>query len=433
MKFNSPAGMKDILPEEALLWQLAEEKAKTIFNLYGYNPIRTPVIEDSALFNRSLGEETEIVKKQMFEVRHNSENYCLRPEATAAVVRSYLENNLDKTNTFIKLYYIAPMFRAERPQKGRFRQFHHIGVEALGSNSPYLDSEIIELAQRILKELKINGFLIKLNSLGCSSDRQKLKDILETKLKDKLKNLCADCNERYRKNTFRILDCKNKECKQTVDTLGLCYSDYLCTSCTEHFLIIRRNLDKLKVNYSLCLSLVRGLDYYSRTVFEITHPGLGAQDAIGAGGRYDGLIHELGGPKLGAVGFALGVERMLLVSGLSSPSSTQKIKVFIVTLGEESRKEGFVLLDKLRNGRISCDMDYEDKSLKGQMRRANDLGAGFTAIIGEDELLKKTVTLKDMKSGQQEEIALNNFVEEIKNKLSSIQHPGSSILDPDNA
>ena len=417
MKFNSPAGMKDILPEEALLWQLAEEKAKTVFNLYGYKPIRTPIIEESALFNRSLGEETEIVKKQMFEVRHNSENYCLRPEATAAVVRSYLENNLDKTNTFIKFYYIAPMFRAERPQKGRFRQFHHIGVEALGSNSPYVDSEIIELAQRILEELKINGFSIKLNSLGCSSDRQKLKDILETKLKHKLENLCADCNERYQKNTFRILDCKNEGCKQTVDTLGLCQADYLCSGCAEHFLIIRKNLDKLKINYSLCLTLVRGLDYYTRTVFEITHPGLGAQDAIGAGGRYDGLIHELGGPELGAAGFAFGVERLLLVSGLKAEMTALSPKIFIVTLGNAAREQAANCLHNLRKANIASEIDYEDKSLKGQMRKANDLGVKFTALIGEDELIKKTVTLKDMKSGEQKEIGIDNFVEEIKKRL----------------
>lgn len=417
MKFNSPTGMKDILPEEALLWHLIEEKAISIFNLYGYEPLRTPILEESALFNRSLGEETEIVRKQMFEVRRGfSESYALRPEATAAVVRSYLENNLDRTNSFIKLYYIGPMFRAERPQKGRLRQFHHIGVEALGAGSPYLDSEIIALAQRILEELKVSGFTVKLNSLGCPADRQKLKSILRVKLKSRLKKLCADCNERYKKNVFRVLDCKNEGCARVVAALELGYEDYLCGGCAEHFLIVRDNLGRLKINYSLSPTLVRGLDYYSRTVFEITHPGLGAQDAIGAGGRYDGLIQELGGPELGAAGFALGVERVLLVSALQSPASSQKIKVFIVTLGEESKKQGFVLSDKLRKGGISCDMDYEDKSLKGQMRKANDLGARFTAIIGEDELKKQMIILKDMSSGKQEEIGLDNFVEEIKKR-----------------
>lgn len=419
MKFNSPTGMKDILPEEALLWRLIEEKAISIFNLYGYKPLRTPILEESALFNRSLGEETEIVRKQMFEVkRGSSESYVLRPEATASVVRSYLENNLDRTNAFIKLYYMGPMFRAERPQKGRLRQFHHIGVEALGSDSPYIDSELIELAQRILEELKIDGWTIRLNSLGCSSDRQKLKSILRIKLKARLKNLCAECNERYKKNVFRVLDCKNEGCKQVVDTIELRYEDYLCGGCSEHFFIVRKNLERLKINYSLCLTLVRGLDYYSRTVFEITHRGLGAQDAIAAGGRYDRLIAELGGPELGAAGFAFGVERLLLALGTEFEAVKPTLDIFLATLGNSAKERGFALLQKLRKARIASETDYEDKSLKGQMRKANDLAVRFVALLGDDELKKQMIILKDMRSGKQEEIGLDNFVEEIKKRLS---------------
>lgn len=416
-RFRSLAGMKDLLPEEALLWQYVEEKAKEIFSLYGYKPIHTPLLEDSGLFNRSLGKEAEIVKKQMFLIKRQKETYCLRPEATAAVVRAYLENNLDKTNTFVKLYYSGPMFRAERPQKGRLRQFHHLGVEALGSDSPYLDSEIIALANRILGELQVNGFQIKLNSLGCVSDREKFKSILQLRLKNKLESLCPDCKERYRRNVFRVLDCKNEVCRQIAQGLGLEYSQYLCDDCSNHFSIVRANLDKLKINYAVCLTLVRGLDYYSRTVFEISHPALGSQDAIGAGGRYDNLIHELGGPKLGAVGLALGVERLLLVSGLRSPAASQGIKVFIVTLGNTAKEQGFILLDKLRKVSIGCDMDYEDKSLKGQMRRANDLGVRFTALIGDEEIRKEKITLKDMQSGAQEEVSLGNFIEGLKKRL----------------
>ena len=418
MKFNSPTGMKDILPEEALLWHLIEEKAITIFNLYGYKPLRTPILEESALFNRSLGEETEIVRKQMFEVRRgSSESYALRPEATASVVRSYLENNLDRTNAFIKLYYIGPMFRAERPQKGRLRQFHHIGVEALGSDSPYLDSEIIALAQRILEELKVRGWTIKLNSLGCSSDRQKLKSILRIKLKAQLKKLCADCNERYKKNVFRVLDCKNEGCKQIAAALELRCEDYLCSGCSEHFQIVRENLERLKINYSLSPTLVRGLDYYSRTIFEITHRDLGAQDAIGAGGRYDRLIPELGGPELGAAGFAFGLERLLLASGLELEAAKPGLDIFMATLGNSAKEQGFVLLQKLRKAQIASETDYEGKSLKGQMRRANDLAVKFTALLGDDELKKQMIILKDMRSGKQEEIGLDNFVEEIKKRL----------------
>lgn len=414
IKFKVPAGMKDILPEEAFLWQEIEEKTRKIFACYGYKPITTPILEESRLFSRSLGGETEIVRKQMFTLSHGSQEYSLRPEATAAVVRAYLENNLDKKDSFVKLYYAGPMFRAERPQKGRFRQFHHIGVEAIGSGSPYLDAEVISLADRILGGLQISGYNIKVNSLGCPGDRQKLGRILLEELKGRLENFCDDCKERYSRNVFRVLDCKNDGCKEFIAGINLRYQDYLCGECLSHFEKVRAGLDRLKVNYSLSHTLVRGLDYYSRTVFEISHRELGAQDALGAGGRYDGLISELGGGHLGAIGFALGVERLLLVSGLRSQVCGQKIKLFMVTLGEEAKKQGFVLLNELRKHGISCDMDYEDKSLKGQLRRANDLGAGFTAIIGDDEIKKGIIALKDMKAGLQTEIRLDNFVEEIK-------------------
>jgi histidyl-tRNA synthetase len=415
--FKSPIGMKDILPEEAYSRQDIENKVRFLFNLYGYRPIVTPVLEDATLFNRSLGQDTEIVIKQMFLVNRNDESYCLRPEATASVARAYLENNLYKAaNGFVKLYYIGPMFRAERPQKGRLRQFCHIGVEAIGSDSPFLDSEVIALADKIMKTLEINGYTIKLNSLGCGNDRKKFKEILRARLKNSLKNLCPDCNERYQRNVFRILDCKNEGCKEIAAQLDFSRSDYLCADCSGHFETVRKNLDALSISYSLTLTLVRGLDYYTRSVFEITHPRLGSQDALGAGGRYDHLIHQLGGPEVGAVGFALGVERLLLVTGHRS-QVTGQIKVFIVVLGEEARKKGFALLHILRSEGISCDMDYEDRSLKGQMRRANDLGVRFCAILGENELKKQMLTLKDMQSGKQEEMDLSNFVDEIIKKL----------------
>lgn len=414
--FSSPVGMKDILPEEGFIRQTIEDKAKEIFQIYGYSPISTPILEDSGLFNRSLGKYTEIVTKQMFLVKQQKQTFCLRPEATSAIVRAYLENNLHKISSFLKLYYIGPMFRAERPQKGRLRQFYHIGVEALGSNSPFLDVEIISLANRILEEFKISGFQIKINSLGCFNDRSKLKKILELRLKDKLKKLCLDCKKRYRTNVFRILDCKNEECKEVTKNLNLSHEEYLCDSCLEHWTVVKRNLDSLNIKYLISLELVRGLDYYTQTVFEISHPDLGAQDALGAGGRYDRLISELGGPELGAVGFAFGVERLLLAIN-PKPQLDGQVKVFIVVLGEEAKKKGFALLHKLRYEGVSCDMDYEEKSLKGQMRRANDLKVKLVALLGDNELKKQTVTLKDMASGSQEEISLQGFSEEIKKRL----------------
>ena len=415
MIFKVPAGMKDILPEEAFLWQDLEEKARKVFTLYGYLPIRTPVMEYSSLFNRSLGQETELVKKQMFLIQREEETYCLRPEATAAVVRAYLENGLDKTNQFSKLYYLGAMFRAERPQKGRLRQFHHIGVEALGAASPYMDAEVIALAVRLLDEFGISGYQLILNSLGCRDDRKRLSDILLERLAPKKEGLCPDCRERFNRNIFRVLDCKNEGCKDIVSGLKLECADYLCQGCLKHFAQVKERLDNLGLGYSLRVTLVRGLDYYTGCVFEISHSGLGAQDALGAGGRYDNLIQELGGPNLGAVGFALGVERLLLaVEGRKPQAASRKIKVFVVTLGEEAKKNGFELLDKLRKNGVSCDMDYEDKSLKGQMRRANDLGAGWTAIIGDNEIKKGIITLKDMKAGSQTEVNSDNFMEEIK-------------------
>ncbi|MDO8748364.1 MAG: histidine--tRNA ligase [Candidatus Omnitrophota bacterium] len=416
-KFKIPSGMKDILSAEAYLWQEAEDKAKAAFNLYGYKPIRTPLLEEEGLFNRSLGNETEIVKKQMFVIRHSEDSYVLRPEATAGVVRAYIENNLDKTDSFVKLYYIGPMFRAERPQKGRLRQFHHIGAEALGSNSPYLDSEIISLIKYILNALGISGYELKLNSLGCPEDKQKLSRMLQDRLKDETEKLCPDCKERLNRNVFRVLDCKNENCKQVVSRLSLTPEDYLCQECSEHFSAVKKNLDKLNINYTLSPNLVRGLDYYNRTIFEISHKDLGAQDALGAGGRYDNLIFELGGPKSGAVGFALGIERLLLVAGCRPHGHAGQTKVFVVTLGEEAKKEGFQLLDKLREADIASDMDYENKSLKGQMRKANDLGVKFTILIGDEELKKQSLLLKDMASGAQEEISFNNFIGEIKKRL----------------
>lgn len=410
--FKSPAGMNDILPQEARIFQDIYAKAGRLFELYGYEPIETPILEDIALFNRSLGQDAEIVQKQMFVVERQDETYCLRPEATASVARAYLENNLERTSGFIKLYYTGPMFRAERPQKGRLRQFHHVGAEALGSESPFLDSEAIALADGILQALKITGYTIKLNSLGCSDDRKKFKTLLLSRLKGKLDKLCPDCNTRYSRNVFRILDCKNEECKQIASQLDFGHKDYLCEKCDTHFKTVRENLDALSIGYTVTLTLVRGLDYYSRSVFEITHPGLGAQDAIGAGGRYDRLISELGGPDLGAVGFALGVERLLLAAGPQSQAPAgRRIEIFIINLGEQARKEGFRLMQSLRAKEISCDMDYEDKSLKGQMRKANDLGVKYAAILGDDELKKQIITLKDMHSGKQEEISLGRFVE----------------------
>ena len=374
-------------------------------------------MEQASLFNRSLGESSDIVKKQMFLIKAKEDDYALRPEATASVVRAYIENNLDKTRKFIKFYYIGAMFRYERPQKGRLRQFHHIGIEAIGSQDSALDVEVISLADDLLRNFAVNGYKIKINSLGCAQDKKALSENLNTRLKGHLGKLCEDCKGRFKKNILRVLDCKNETCINVVKNLNIGDS-YLCPDCKEHFTMVLEGLDALKIGYEVTPHLVRGLDYYTRTVFEITHKDLGAQDALGAGGRYDNLVKELGGPDLGAIGFAFGAERLLLVSSIENRVSSRQL-VYLITLGEEARQKGIELLYILRKNEIPSDADYEGKSLKGALRLANDLGARFALIIGEDELKKNIVTLKDMTSGEQQEIKQERVIEELKGLVLS--------------
>ncbi|MDP2906228.1 MAG: histidine--tRNA ligase [Candidatus Omnitrophota bacterium] len=408
-------GTRDILPQEALLWQRMEAACRSVFSLYNYHEIRTPVVEEMSLFNRSLGETTEIVRKQMFVINNKDDNYVLRPEGTAAIVRAYIENNMDKAGGLVKLYYMGPMFRLERPQKGRQRQFHHIGCEAIGSSDAGLDVEVVSLADALLKNLSISGYIINLNNLGCAADKEELALRLRRKIKDLLPKLCADCNQRYDSNVMRILDCKNPDCKTALEHLDLDES-HLCAGCRKHFSAVKTGLDSLKIAYALAPHLVRGLDYYTGTVFEITHSGLGAQDALGAGGRYDNLVKQLGGPATGSIGFAFGVERLIL-AGCGLKPAENKITSYIISLGDNARSSALKLLDTLRRNGISADTDYESKSLKGALRKANDYGAKFVLIIGDDELKKNTVMLKDMESGEQREVKVEDVVQELGKDL----------------
>jgi histidyl-tRNA synthetase len=413
--FKHVRGTQDILPSNSCSWQEIEEIARRIFSLYSYKEIRTPILEDASLFNRSLGETTEIIQKQMFAVQHNKDRLVLRPEGTASVVRAYLENNLDKQKSIAKFYYLGPMFRAERPQKGRLRQFHHLGIEAIGSLSPQLDIEVISLGNRILEELGIKKFTILVNSLGCANDKAKLARQLRSKLKNVLTKLCPDCQNRFRRNIFRILDCKNPSCRKIINNLDLKHN-YLCSACSTHLKKVIQGLESINVNFQLYPSLVRGLDYYTRTVFEIRHSQLGAQDSLGAGGRYDNLIEQLGGRSCPAVGFAFGLERILLVRQ-AKPKNRTKELIYIITLGEEADKKGSLLLHNLRSNQIFSDMDYAQRSLKAKMRRANELGARYCLIIGENELKKNIVILKNMTSGEQKEVP----EAELLNQLSGLR------------
>ncbi|MBM3255020.1 MAG: histidine--tRNA ligase [Candidatus Omnitrophica bacterium] len=419
--FKRASGTKDILPQETAQWQRLEKISHQIFSLYNYHEIRTPLIEEESLFDRSLGKSTEIVRKQMFLIKKGRDSYCLRPEGTASVVRAYIENSLDKKSGFIKLYYIGPMFRAERPQRGRLRQFHHIGCEVIGSGEPEVDIEIIALADNLLSLFSVKGYRIQVNSLGCLEDKKKFIDLLRQQLKPKANKLCDDCRVRFKDNVLRVLDCKNETCREIIRTLDIqaqvsalgTQSGHLCLECKDHFERVCKGLDALRLDYKVNPYLVRGLDYYTRTVFEVTHPALGAQDAIGAGGRYDNLVEELGGPDTAAMGFAFGMERLILA--LDAPAEAQnKELIFIVSLGEEAKKEALLLLSQLRKEGLACDTDYENKSLKGAMRLANDSGAKRILIIGEDELKKEIVTLKDMRSGGQKEVKRQDLLAELK-------------------
>jgi len=414
--FRRVPGTKDILSGETDYWQKIEETSRNIFSLYNYKEIRTPLIEDATLFNRSLGEFSEVIQKQMFLIHHGHDVYALRPEGTASIARAYIENNLDKKEGFLKLYYIGPMFRLERPQKGRLRQFHHIGCEAIGSAGPDIDIEVISLASAMLQAYQVYGYKIKINSLGCAKDKIELAAILKRRLSGKTNNLCDECRKRFENNILRILDCKNESCRTLVNALHIGDS-HLCNDCKLHFNAVKNGLDILGINYEVVGHLVRGLDYYTRTVFEISHNDLGSQDALCAGGRYDKLVSELGGPDVGAIGFAFGVERLLLVANIQVPKDTEKKLTYVITLGEEARPYGLKLLKELRKTGIPADTDYEGRSLKGAMRVAGDLKARYVVIIGENELKKKTVMLKDMVSGKQNEVSEEKVVGELASLL----------------
>ena len=410
-------GTKDLLPKEARLWTILEEKARAVFNHFGYSEVRTPVMEESALFVRSLGQGTDIVEKQMFTFLDRGErSITLRPEATASVVRAYLENGLENEMGFAKLFYIGPMFRAERPQAGRMRQFHQIGVEAIGSYSPYLDAEVIALLASLLDSFDIRNYEIKINSLGCAKDKEALANGLRQALGNHIKDLCDDCKVRYEKNILRVLDCKNETCRNEMKKIFKGTKEYLCAECLSHFETVKKALDGLKVNYNVEPYLVRGLDYYTKTTFEVVHKKLGAQDAIGAGGRYDNLISELGGQPKGACGFAIGMERSIMALQ-EVPELDGGLKIYIATMGDEAYKLGFSLAMTLRGQGISAEVDFEGKSLKAQMRTADRLGAKYVAIIGDDEIKNHTITLRNMSTKEQTAVPERGFASEMERKL----------------
>ena len=397
-------GTKDILPSEIGQWQNLEAKALAIFSNAGVKEIRTPIFEATELFARGVGDTTDIVNKEMYTFEKSERSLTLRPENTAGVVRAYIENGMHRLPTPVKLWYKGPMFRYERPQAGRQRQFHQVGVEIFGISEPTADAECILLAVNYLKSIGLNELEVEINSLGCPECREGFKTALKAALKTDIAKMCPDCQQRYETNPLRILDCKVEDCKkilQNSKVQDVIKSDYICPDCQEHFDELREYLDTLGVKYLRNKLLVRGLDYYNRTVFEIKSNALGSQNAVCGGGRYDSLVKNLGGEDTPAVGWAMGMERLtFLVNSISQNIEPKKLQVFIVS---NKTLESFKLAEELRNAGISAEFDLTNKKFGKQMEKASKV-ADYALILGEDEIKSNSVSVKNLATSEQKNI-----------------------------
>ncbi len=415
MFIKVPKGTQDILPEDISKWYYVEDMIKEILNKYGYKEIRTPFFEYTDLFVRGIGESTDIVTKEMFTFPDRKRrSLTLRPEGTAPVVRAYLENRMDRISKVIKLFYLGPMFRCEKPQAGRFRQFNQFGIEVIGTKSSTADAEVILTVLDVYKKLGLKNLEILINSVGCKKCRVDFIQKLKKYLKDKNDFLCSECKERYKKNPLRVLDCKKDSCKKIIETAPV-ITENLCQECELHFSEVKSYLDDQKIVFHEDPQLVRGLDYYTKTAFEIISVGLGAQNAIGGGGRYDDLVEELGGKPTPAVGFAAGIERMIIAIDQQKVEwpVEKRLDIFVAKVNEKIKITAFRLLQKIRNAGLSADMDYSEGSLKSQMRIANKIGARYTVIVGEEELSKSMVILRNMQTKEQKEIKIDSIINEL--------------------
>jgi histidyl-tRNA synthetase len=424
MKYQAPRGTHDILPEETPRWRYVEETFRHICALHGYQEIRTPIFEHTELFVRGVGQHTDIVSKEMYTFTpregDDAESLTLRPEGTAGVMRAYLEHSLGAKAPLNKLYYIGPNFRYERPQAGRYRQHHQCGIEALGSQDPALDVEVIGLGMRYLRALGIRGAVLELNSIGCPVCRPAYREAIRDAVRPVLDRLCEDCRRRYEFNPLRIPDCKNEDWQRLGVTLPDPV-DTLCEECATHFAAVQEGLTAQGIPFQRNPRLVRGFDYATKTTFEITHSALGAQSTLLGGVRYDGLIAELGGEPTPGIGFGSGIERVLLtLAALGVELPVERVRpVFVATLGETARMPGLQLLARLRDADIAADTDYLGRSLKAQLKQANRLDARFAVILGEDEVKAGTATLRDMETSTQEPVPLTEVVPRLQAALRS--------------
>jgi histidyl-tRNA synthetase len=406
-------GFKDILPGEVEKWQYVESEARRVFGLFGFLELRIPLLERTELFARSIGEATDIVGKEMYTFPdRDGDSLTLRPEATTSIMRAYLEHGLDVKEPVGKYYFIGPMFRYERPQKGRYRQFHQIDAEILGVQEPQADAELLVMLMRFLGGLALQNLNLQINSLGDPACRGPYRDEIQKFLRGKSEKLCEDCQRRLETNPLRVFDCKKEECQAQLAGAPMVL-DFLCPDCRRHFDRVKGLLDELRLPYAVNPRMVRGLDYYTRTAFEVVAGDLGAQNAVCGGGRYDGLAEEIGGPSVPAIGFAIGVERLVMLL----PEEKNYLRypdVFIAALGEEAQRKGFALAQELRDAGVWVELDYEGKSLKSQMRKAGRFKTPWVVILGEEELKKDRAVLRDMATKAQEEVALEEVIKRIK-------------------
>ena len=420
MLSKAPRGTKDITPKDVYKWHYVEKKFREICALYGYEEIRTPIFEHTEVFARSVGDTTDVVQKEMYSFTDRGDRQLsLKPEGTAGVIRSFIENKMYADTQPTKLYYITPCFRYERPQAGRQRQFHQFGIEVLGSDGPSIDAEVISLAVQFFNEMGLKNLSVNINSVGCPTCREEYNRKLKEYLDKKVDVLCETCLERKDKNPMRVIDCKNPHCKENLQDIPFMI-DHLCEDCKDHFDKLQTYLKEMDINYVVDKTIVRGLDYYKKTAFEIISNDIGSQSTVCGGGRYDGLVEMLGGPKgISGIGFALGAERLLLTLEnnnieIENPKSTD---IYIATIGDAAKTKSFKLIKDLRTNHISADNDHLDKSLKAQFKYSDKLNAKYTVVIGDDELANDTATLKNMKTSEQTTIKLSELVDELKKRL----------------
>lgn len=419
MLTKAPRGTKDVLPSESMKWQYVEKIMRDMCKLYGFKEIRTPTFEHTELVQRGVGETTDIVQKETYTFEDRSgRSITLKPEGTSPSVRAFIEHGLYNEALPGKLFYITPVFRYEKPQAGRLREHHQFGIEVFGAKGPSVDAEVISVAIELYNRLGVKNLELNINSIGCPECRKIYNEALKEYLRKNLDDLCDTCRDRFDRNPLRILDCKIDTCKEVIKGAPLVI-DYLCGECSEHFEGLKQHLDVLGYEYKVNPMIVRGLDYYTKTVFEIVSNDIGAQGTVCGGGRYDGLFHECGGPSIPAVGFGMGIERLLLTlenQGIELPLD-EDVDVFIAALGKNAEMKAFGIINELRRHNISADKDHMNRSLKGQMKFADKINAKYTVVLGDDELIQGKVTLKNMRNGQQLEADIDSIVTTLKKIL----------------